>query len=475
MAVYYINPSAQFNGDGTLPTDASGAGQPGAANIWPGSVTADTTYSLKSGTTLITTGLFINQSGITVNSYGTGKATIDGYTSTANKVITAAANNQTYDNLIIKGSFAGNGTTAYCFQNSGSVTDFTVINCELIGQADTASGVIGGGVSWTGGWPITIDNNEIYNVNIGIISTSSVSPAGVAPSSISNNYIHTMIGADSDAGDNDCISMLLPGGATMDFEWNFRIANNRLRDFKENGVDVSGGRRLIVEYNDIGPNHATHDYAGGAGGLSTCAGILMGTTGGAGGGNNIIRGNYVHDLVTPGVAGAQSFSNRDSFEGTLCYGNIAVGSDGAYGSYPTVAGKVWKYYNNVAINPTKECFRFDNQDHQIYNCISVGGTYSLFSNTGSATITYGNNCFYNASIAATGGNNTFSNAGGNITSNPLLDSDYYPYLDSPCIQAGIWTGKMLTDRGGRPFKRSRPSIGAWEVASRDPVNRTSRE
>jgi hypothetical protein len=461
MAIHYINPEATFNGDGTLPTDASGAGQPGAFNAWP-TLTANDTYSLKGGTTLATTGLFVNQSGVTVNSYGTGKAIIDGYTSTGAKTISVAQSNQTYDNLIIKGPFTGTGTSAHCFQTSGGTTwtNFTVTNCTLIGQADISSGVSGAGISWQGNFPIVIDNNEMYSLNVGVHFTSTEDPAGSVGNSISNNYIHSMSGADSDAGDCDCISML--GLATGDFGWQLRIANNRLRDWKENAIDVASGRRIIVENNDVGPNDLTYDYVGGS--LNTTIAIMVGNTGGTFAGNCIIRGNYVHDVETPGTNTAVGFSNRDSFAGTLCYSNIVVGSDEAYNSFPTAAGQTWTYYNNIAINPSGNCFRLDNEDHEVYNCIIVGGTYGLFSNNGSATITYGGNCLYNSSLGTTGGNNTFSDDGGNITIDPQLDSNYIPNANGPAYRAGKPLGFNMKDFKGHKFKTP-PTIGAYEFTS----------
>jgi len=54
-----------------------------------------------------------------------------------------------------------------------------------------------------------------------------------------------------------------------------------------------------------------------------------------------------------------------------------------------------------------------------------------------------------------------------IEAEPLLDTDYYPTIDSPCIGAGIWTGTFLKDFNNRTFKPTNPSIGAFEHASRD--------
>lgn len=157
-------------------------------------------------------------------------------------------------------------------------------------------------------------------------------------------------------------------------------------------------------------------------------------------------------------------------DGVVISNNIIVGQrDGAYIlqdglTYPITSIRI---VNNIFTSP-------DNSLPFGYNENDTTGDLRIDSNIlYSATtdnVIYWAGTFYDAEEA----NAARDEMTGNIMLPPLLDTDYYPYSTSPVIGAGVWTGSIKLDKGGRPFKRSKPSIGVWEVANRDPVDRNTR-
>lgn len=73
-----------------------------------------------------------------------------------------------------------------------------------------------------------------------------------------------------------------------------------------------------------------------------------------------------------------------------------------------------------------------------------------------------NSCYYNNSVDEVNLGTGATNTTDNVLSDPLLDSNYKPRTDSPCVGAGAHTGLFIKDMNGAPFKRTTPTIGAYE-------------
>lgn len=67
MATWYVDPTATYNGDGTLPSQAAGAGQPGAWNALVAVMTNNTTYPLSGGDVVFIRSADTNGNDLVVN------------------------------------------------------------------------------------------------------------------------------------------------------------------------------------------------------------------------------------------------------------------------------------------------------------------------------------------------------------------------------------------------------------------------
>ena len=112
------------------------------------------------------------------------------------------------------------------------------------------------------------------------------------------------------------------------------------------------------------------------------------------------------------------------------------------GEQRRLATSVWAYQTDPFARPNRECCVFDEAitDSTFYNNCYIGFDYSFFQNDLVTPIANG--------------------VGVNIELDPLLDNNYAPQGDSPCIGAGIQP-LSLTDYNGD----TRKSLAGFDIGA----------
>jgi hypothetical protein len=201
MATVYCDPTAQFDGDGTAPTQASAPGGVGAFNTWVGHMTASNTHSTKGGT-IYTGAQLAPPSGSAgnptiFNSYGTGKAQFappvgDACFFLSNKDYITFQN--LYLNLMATG---GNGKGV----NTGAagISNITIDSCDYSGPFATGNLFSISGGSTRAVTDLTVTNNRaVGEARFLLVFLYAVSGLSHARWNISNN---TVIGTADWTGD----------------------------------------------------------------------------------------------------------------------------------------------------------------------------------------------------------------------------------------------------------------------------------
>ena len=217
MAIYYINPTHTFDGDGTTTGEAASDGATGAHNTWAstgeiGTLSANNTYLGKGGETWSAHGnatITVTGGNIVMGTYPTdmslGRHVMDfssGFT--LQDCIRPNGDGQTIENLHL----IGPGTVVnhhMIYFNTLATTDFTLSNCYIDGNV-TTQGSVALETNHYLAPPFSIVNNEVVNCNTGlrVQLTGTSYPANTEISYISGNYVHSTVYNSSvyeDAGD----------------------------------------------------------------------------------------------------------------------------------------------------------------------------------------------------------------------------------------------------------------------------------
>lgn len=144
---------------------------------------------------------------------------------------------------------------------------------------------------------------------------------------------------------------------------------------------------------------------------------------------NVISGNLIINPIDQGIR-----ADINGAKNNLVINNTIIAGDNTSG---TTSG-IQLGFGNTARN-------------NIIKGFSTGITGA------SAQCIISNNSFWQCE-SITGG--TLTNQGNNVTSDPLLTSDYKLSSSSPCVSAGEWAG-VLKDIENKSFKNP-PSIGAYQ-------------
>jgi hypothetical protein len=366
----------------------------------------------------------------------------------------------TIKNLEIKNLTGVNAAAGIWLRSVDSVTTadlyVTVDNCKIhdvvAGDTKASAGVDARGVG------LTVANSEIYNIYYdGIYSDG-------ADLTVSNCYIYNVDNNSGTAG-GDCIQAGSPVGA-----W---IHHNKLDHSAKASkhcviVSNSGavvGSKAIIEHNEmIMPIAAAGDSA------SRCAAPEDNTNG------TIFRFNKLtggYNAVTP--LGSIDF-----------YGNIVISPVNSYINHQgsSAVGSVLNVYNNTFVGETSYGVYFTaNRTYtvNIKNNIIYDGNKGIRQSAsgGDNTIAINYNDIYSTTTAytnVTGGAN-------DITSDPLLASNFHLRRGSPAINAGVnvctaegvpfatctgaGTGTWTDIKGSVVPHNGKISIGAYQFTSFD--------
>jgi len=154
------------------------------------------------------------------------------------------------------------------------------------------------------------------------------------------------------------------------------------------------------------------------------------------------------------------------------YGNLGTGNRIGMILGGASAHTSTRIYNNTFVNSTHYGFiagdAMADDVVEIKNNIFTGDSDGFYVNTGTDQTDEDYNIFYGFDTPTTNhtlGTNT-------LTSDPLLDANYKPTVDSPAYEAGIFVSS-IKDYQGRPYHIP-PTIGAYEFTSGFPAQpRTS--
>ena len=367
----------------------------------------------------------------------------------------------TVKNLEIKNLYSESGSAAGIWlRSANSVTTAAlhsvVDNCKVHDVSSLGTGAVAGIDSRGDG--LTVSNSQIYNIWYdGIYSDGPNFTAY-------NNYIHDVDQTTGTPG-GDCIELGTPVGAF--------VHHNRLdhssRASKHciiisNSAEVEG-TKAIIEHNEM-----TQPIASVGDTTSRCASPEDNTNG------TIFRFNKLtggYNAVTP--LGSIDF-----------YGNIVISPVNSYINHQgsSVVGSVLNVYNNTFVGETSYGVYFTaNRTYtvNIKNNIIYDGNKGIRQSApgGDNTIAINYNDIYSTTTAytnVTGGAN-------DITSDPLLASNYRLLRGSPAINAGVnvctaegvpfatctgdGTGTWTDIKGSVVPHNGKISIGAYQFTSFD--------
>lgn len=232
----------------------------------------------------------------------------------------------------------------------------------------------------------------------------------------------------------------------------------------------------------------------------TISGNMLNGVHGAGGGFNVFYGtevmiedNHIEDVTTGTIDGNGILIDHGNDNVTVrrntiknCTGKSGVSNSGC-GVMILDATNVQVYSNTIEggrVGLWVSQANGKTQSAQIHHNTVVGPTvYGMYVGQYAtrAAIVAKNNVFtgsvpfvydqttggwtgedYNVVYGMTASTNHTDGAH-NITSDPLLSSDYKPSSASPCIGAGVYVLPGATDYRGLAFRHDAPSIGAFEM------------
>lgn len=499
-ATVYIDCSCSTNGDGTGQT----CGANGPKNAPVTTVSANTDYKYKTDVTcnLASTAITINQSAVTISSYGTGAKPIITGGSTAYPIVLNTTNGSTISDIAITNGSSGglnvNGSAV------NSVIDGVDITTSVIGFIVNSSGVNG----------LTLKNMNITCSGLASICTNvSTNGGGVtfrdssvtltAADKSSANLIGIRLNGTSTVVDNVTVT-----GGDLGIEIRTTdghiVRNSLIQNSATSGIRMRDSSNNIIEDNEVKGVWNGRYYNDGAG---------AGNNGGTGAGvdlidisdacgSNIVRRNYIHD-VYQGILDQCDVEGGNQFYSNVLHDYLVNGisyqSDGAEGLiannsiYHTPYDPVATVGHGIVIQNGSAT----TQARIINNTITCDATgtnvqcISLPLSASTGTTTVNNNNYYpmnGTPLGALGGVNyatfdlwksalqgdadTLGDDSLSLNVNPyhvvplpLNKQQFHLSPSSTLIGAGVRIGDY-TDNLGRYFDY-KPSIGAFELGSGD--------
>lgn len=454
MATYYINPDATYNGDGTLPTEATGAGQPGAYNAMP-SISANNTYLFKRGASPLTAATITLVANVIFAAYYNDDGTDDIIQSkpiiTNNNagntlaIVSDGSVGVRLYNLEVRGGTAASSRTLYIRPSTITDTitdiDFEATDCIFsTGYQNTLR--------------ILASNARFYNCDIsgGGTATEDTVHAECDNLKFINCNLHNV-------GTSDMLQATPGSGNALVEGWEIRGCNFIGAINNYGCLTFTGASAVlpsIIEYN-------TFKY-----------------------GNIVanLKADYMvfrNNLVISGSNTASTTSRTVGIEADYvkCYGNVIIDTNetaptAQYGCLWVNASTGSEIYNNTIIGSNYNDAQYDGVSiHQTntYNAIVRNNIIINFYNnlrirTGMGHIE-ANNCLHNPI------NQNYVDESGTATPtdsievDPELDSQYRLKAGSSCIGAGI-TPLSIRDNEGRYPAGGSYDIGAkWFYAHED--------
>lgn len=470
MATYYVDPTAQYDGNGLGPDPAASPGALGARNVWPTTL-ANNTYLGKRGTSYQQTGGYISvNNAVIMGSYGDeslAKHEIwsDGTNSVAVWVY-ASTSAQISD-------LKFNGGSTRPFSVGASALNLTVANCDMSGTRDgvttaNAAGWMDGGATPTGMGPVLFQNCTFSNSKL-----DNFYAQDIANTTFDNCHFYAPQQIDPGVawanGGGDCIQISSNAQATLN---NITIKNCRL-------INHYGGKHALIIGADTGTTSTgirvqDCELVGGAVVLNIRASnTIVQRCSLTAYGDYWSRGNTTSEMIRVGSNGSNGLLLQSmvvdgdglSANGVKGESNMAVGASALLGV--TITGcltnfVLWDSTLGSTIS-IKNC-AFDNSVAAATSVVSIGPSWTLTANNNSywqnqaglLTFLYTANIY--ATLAAAQG------AGyevGSIVGDQKLDSTYRPLPASPLISAGTHTTYTRDATGiQRP---NPPSIGAYDL------------
>jgi len=390
---------------------------------------------------------------ITVDAYGDEsmpRPVWDNTGGTGSRSLHIQAGNFSISNMHIKSCSANTGNTKG-IEVYSNVVGLTVRNCKFEGQANTANGVfyaIDSGASF----PLQITDNEVVGAGVGFWFRNTSAVAGerllssTTPSYISRNILHNWSFADSHDGTGDGIGFSNVNNEESDMNYLLTVSDNVINGWSENGIDLKCVSKVICERNIL-DSVASVARTGSTG----ASGITLGAgsgTGYVGGHSQIIRNNVLRNIQ--GVSGdtTNEFTAISSRGASDCdiYNNILIDIQHSFSVFVANENDGNRFYNNTIIRDiggtdgTNDFYviRADGANNvlKIYNNVFIDcASTDTFVSGDSGELEYGYNCF-DQTYDFVSGTGTLTNSGSNVVADPLLDDNYYPTQNSPCIGAG---------------------------------------
>lgn len=450
MATYYVNPMAASDGTGTLLSPY---------NTLSGKFTSSNDVILLcEGTTLtvnyLTTmgnsgqrlGCYEPQTGNEVTENGR-YASIACPSSIADAaVLKMGGPGQTVSNIHFSSMPAVGSTTQAIRAGSTGTSSPTVTRCKFSGAARSSVGSQAITMDGADSGKFTFTYNDFSGWEYSIFMSNIDSAAGGGY--IAYNTSRANQGYRS--GDEEKFVHFVQGsGTALDWAYRMVIEYNDIAGYGEYGIDTAGAQHIIARFNTFG---APNGHKASAGGIclgsahTNCGSHLVYA-------NDFDVGSANYGVISRAGVSCKVWANR-------VFSSYCGISNSDYDASRLSGNN--QYWNNVIMASSFGMLNNKSVGNEAYNNIIVAPVAIRMLAAGGA-FTYGNNCTTSANDNEIGA--TFTNAGGNILTDPMLTALLKPKRGSPCIQQGRFLTPGLVDRFGRRFNTP-PSIGAVEFRPR---------
>lgn len=523
-ATYYIDPTCSSSGDGTTTM----CGKHGPFNTWAKMPwAAGNTYSQKGGTTAYEQ-IIVGASGspgkvITINSYGTGKANLNGAIVIPPISWKGPDGSGVYrmpgfgydmleDGVFLKwastpGCLNGNyhyvwggSSPNYYKPTKGTPADHVVekirntgIQLGMNGYITITGfnftkyvyGITGGSLkNKTANSQITITDNAFSDMQFGVwINFNGATSHG---NKITHNTFNYIMSSIEFQNQGDCKSHGIHD--SVDISNNTITHCSQIRGsngaYSWSDVNTAGWDEEGVGFQDLSNSNIHHNTISGH-----CRGIVLFTCAGDDSFNNNIYKNYISTDAEPLMFNprtvnppAHSFYNNNAYYNILIGGRLWYATGMYLGNVPNPTAQYNKIYNNTILPAAIGILFPEYADYYVIkNNIISGGKNSLIANTGISTplhIIYDYNLYQSgvewsswlsnskmvlnwAHWKALGANyDPHSPAPGNPRFVNAKGGDYSLTLSSPAKWAGVSMG-LTNDYADRPVHNP-PSLGAFE-------------
>lgn len=382
MSTYYIAASGLDSNPGTISQPFQ------TVSHWAGIAVVGDIGNLNGGDTFTENPSF--SVGVTIQSYGSGQATLAGGTGNALLIVLSADQAITLSNVIYTNSstvYSGGASTQVVFLTQATTSRFnsglTVTGCTFTGGQNglriNATNSTGGG--WNG---VTVSSNLFYNCSLTGMYIQGAGTLGTTKHynnvTVTNNIAHDITGNTLNSGTG--------------YGWGLNISY----------LDSASGSNLVsgnLAYN-CGANSSNTTIGG-------CLGIQMLGTNGC-----TIKNNVVHDCPKQGTNDGSGLDMDQGNDNCLFEYNVAYNTGGGgLASFSDFGhnGNVWRFNLLVncgtgLVNATGAMVFSGASDGQagitIYNntVISLQGNPGIWGLTGFSWLNnkkFYNNIFYNAS------------------------------------------------------------------------------